>query len=162
MRTRTRTHREVRGKTVSDKREPKIVPIEQLTDEELREMIAEKERTAIALMVNVLELEHYLKSRHHQVTVEPDCLSVRDWYYAAHDITGIKEGDGESFCSIESAYANYMAWCIFRRRLPLDGEMFTRVMTTPFQKGGVGKLLEMIDGKAGFKGFTIVPLDGSE
>jgi len=39
--------------------------------------------------------------------------------------------------------------------------MFTRVMTTPVQKGGIGKLLDMIDGKAGFKGFTIVRLDGS-
>jgi len=138
-----------------------MVPIKQLTDEELREMIAEKRRAATALMVHVLELKHYLKSRHHQGTVEPDSLSVRDWYYAAHDITGIQEGDDESFCPIESAYANYMAWCIFRRRLPLDGEMFTRVMTTPVQKGGIGKLLDMIDGKAGFKGFTIVRLDGS-
>ena len=144
-----------RNTAMTGKRKPKTVPIDQLTDEELRQIIADEQTKATALMVHALELEHYLKSRRNRGTVEPDCLSVRQWYYAGNDITGIREGDAQSFCPAESAYAHYMAWCIFRRRLPLDGEMFTRVMTTPVRKGGIGKLVDMVESKVGFKGFTI-------
>jgi len=81
-----------RNKVMTGKCEPKTVPIDQLTDEELRQIIAGERAKATALMVHALELEHYLRSRRDRGSVEPDCLSVREWYYAGNDITGIQEG----------------------------------------------------------------------